>query len=218
MVISQIIVIAIGGEYVGAAIPACLLAVYFIQKFYLRTSIRLRLLDLEAKSPLYSHFMETIEGLSTIRAFGWQESFRDVDMVLLDKSQKPFYLLPCIQLWLNFVLEMLVAGLAVLLVAIVTIVAKNPSAGYLGVALLNLLDVSDTISKLIQSWTSMETSLGAIVRVREVVEQFGQDDDDAKKKELPPTMWAFDGTLRLENVSASYTYELLILYPKSGIC
>lgn len=213
MVISQIIVIAIGGEYIGAAIPACLLAVYLVQKFYLRTSIRLRLLDLEAKSPLYTHFIETIEGLSTIRAFGWQESFRKVDMDLLDKSQKPFYLLPCIQLWLNFVLDMLVAGLAVLLVAIVTIVDKNPSSGFLGVALLNLLDLSDSISRLIQSWTSLETSLGAIVRVREVVEQFEKDDDEGKHKGLLPTTWAFEGTLRFENVTASYTYETLILLP-----
>ncbi len=36
----------------------------------------MRLLDLEAKSPLYSHFIESLSGLVTIRAFGWDENFQ----------------------------------------------------------------------------------------------------------------------------------------------
>jgi len=36
----------------------------------------MRLLDLEAKSPLYSHFIESLSGLVTIRAFGWGETFK----------------------------------------------------------------------------------------------------------------------------------------------
>jgi ABC-type multidrug transport system fused ATPase/permease subunit len=55
--------------------PVLILAVYFLQKFYLRTSRQIRFLDLECKSPLYTHVAETLEGLSTIRAFGWQEAF-----------------------------------------------------------------------------------------------------------------------------------------------
>lgn len=35
----------------------------------------MRILDLEAKSPLYSHFIESLSGLVTIRAFGWGGNF-----------------------------------------------------------------------------------------------------------------------------------------------
>jgi ATP-binding cassette subfamily C (CFTR/MRP) protein 1 len=44
----------------------------------------MRFLDLECKSPLYTHFAETIEGVSTIRAFGWQEPFMKINLELLD--------------------------------------------------------------------------------------------------------------------------------------
>ncbi len=47
-----------------------------LQKYYLRTSRQMRLLDLEAKSPLYSHFIESLSGLVTIRAFGWGDYFQ----------------------------------------------------------------------------------------------------------------------------------------------
>jgi len=84
-----------------------------LQKFYLRTSRQMRLLDLEAKSPLYSHFIETLSGLTTIRAFGWTEIFREQNLALLDTSQKPYYLLFCIQRWLGLVHDLLVTALAV---------------------------------------------------------------------------------------------------------
>ena len=46
-----------------------------LQKYYLKTSRQMRLLDLEAKSPLYSHFLESLTGLVEIRAFGWSDNF-----------------------------------------------------------------------------------------------------------------------------------------------
>ncbi|MAD85040.1 MAG: hypothetical protein CL912_18935 [Deltaproteobacteria bacterium] len=59
-----------------------------IQKYY-RTSRQVRILDLEAKSPLYTHFIETLSGLPTIRAFGWSSSFISQNLNLLDASQSP---------------------------------------------------------------------------------------------------------------------------------
>lgn len=57
-----------------------------IQKFYLRTSRQVRLLDLEAKSPLYTHFIESLSRLGTIRVFGWSEDFVDQNLYTLDNS------------------------------------------------------------------------------------------------------------------------------------
>lgn len=82
-----------------------------LQKYYLRTSRQMRLLDLEAKSPLYSHFIESLQGLGTIRAFGWAEEFNKKNLQILNISQKPYYLLFCIQKWLALILDLLVTVL-----------------------------------------------------------------------------------------------------------
>lgn len=84
----------------------------------LGTSRQMRHLDLEAKSPLYRHFTETGSGVVTIRAFGWEEAFLQENQKLLDYSQKPYYLLFCIQRWLAVVMDLFVAGIAVVLVSI----------------------------------------------------------------------------------------------------
>jgi ATP-binding cassette, subfamily C (CFTR/MRP), member 1 len=79
----------------------------------------MRLLNLEAKSPLYSHFLESLSGLATIRAFGWGENFQVQNHAFLDISQKPYYLLFCIQRWLALILDLLVMVLAVILMILV---------------------------------------------------------------------------------------------------
>ena len=50
--IAQAIIILTGSYWLGVSYPLLILVFYLVQRFYLRTSRQLRLLDLEAKSPL----------------------------------------------------------------------------------------------------------------------------------------------------------------------
>lgn len=92
-VIAGTALIASGATYVAAIIPFCMLAIYAIQKFYLRTSRQMRHLDLEAKSPLYRLFTETTAGIITVRAFGWKQDLMNENLQQLEHSQKPYYMM-----------------------------------------------------------------------------------------------------------------------------
>lgn len=127
-----------GSPLLLPTLPLLLIAVYFLQRTYLRTSRQLRYLDLESRSPLYSHFIETLEGLSTIRAFGWEEAFSRTAAQRLDDSQKPYYLLFCIQRWLQFVLDMITAGVATLVVGLGLGFRGYTEPGLLGVSMTSI--------------------------------------------------------------------------------
>jgi len=116
-----------------------MLAVFFIQRVYLRTSRQLRFLDLETRSPVYSHFLETLEGIVTIRAFDWQQEAAKENIRRLDNSQKPYYLLYCIQRWLALALDLMSAGMAIIVVALATSLRHTTSPGFLGVSMNNVL-------------------------------------------------------------------------------
>ena len=198
-----------------------------LQKFYLRTSCQLRLLDLEAKSPLYSHLLDTHSGLATIRAFGWQEHFRETNLDFLDLSQRPFYLLYCCQRWLNLVLDLTVAGLAVLLVTLALLVKSAPGSVSIGVSLLSILTLGQNLSVLVQDWTMLETSLGAVSRVKSFVAgtpleedyspsplidslpvTFGLSSTTIPASTLAPTIplpsWPSTSTLTFDSLTVSY--------------
>lgn len=137
--IAHLGVLSTGSVYLTATIVPLLLAVYAVQFVYLRTSRQLRFLDLEAKSPLYTHFLETAQGLATIRAFGWQQEMRDEGIRLLEYSQKPFYSLLTIQRWLRLVLGLMISAEAVLIVGLALGLRHMANPGLLGISLNTIL-------------------------------------------------------------------------------
>jgi ATP-binding cassette, subfamily C (CFTR/MRP), member 1 len=198
------VLIFIVSKYMSIFVPFALIVLYYLQKFYLRTSRQMRYLDLEMKSPLYTNFLETKTGLSTIQAFGWQTVWTKRHLGFLDDSQRPFYLLFCIQRWLNLVLDLIVAAFAVLVVSLALLLGHRASGGALGLAMTNLLNYSTNLSYLISAWTELETSIGAIARVRTFERTTEPEEDDNLKDSIPPQGWIGRGDIRFENVTASY--------------
>ncbi|KAE8135416.1 P-loop containing nucleoside triphosphate hydrolase protein [Aspergillus pseudotamarii] len=201
--ICQMVFIGIASKYAAISFPAVILAVYCIQKIYLRTSRQLRFLDLEAKAPLYSHFADCLGGLMTLRAFGWQQAMEEKNHELLDYSQRPFYLLYAIQRWLTLTLDLVVAGIAVLLIVLVVVLRGSMSAGYVGVALLNVILFSQSIKLLVTFWTNLETHIGSILRVKMFSENVPSENLPTENDNLPPD-WPSQGNLIFDSISAEY--------------
>ncbi|KAJ6002742.1 P-loop containing nucleoside triphosphate hydrolase protein [Penicillium sp. IBT 35674x] len=197
-----------GSSYATAAvIPICIIAVYYVATFYVQTSRQLRLLDIETKAPLFSHFLETLSGLSSIRAYGWTEEYRRLSRSTLDNSQRPFYILFCIQRWLNLVLDLIVAAIAVMVIAIALSLRGNSSLSLLGISLFNIVNFSSTLQSLISEWTSLETSIGAVSRIRSYIREAKTEDLDTEVQSVPSS-WPLHGEVEFINITASYETSL----------
>ncbi|MCJ1311899.1 hypothetical protein MMC25_005572 [Agyrium rufum] len=208
--IVQLALIATGSTYMAISIPFFAFGLYILQKVYLRTSRQLRFMDLEARSPVYSHFLETLEGLSVIRAFGWQGEVGDVNIKRLDASQRPYYLLYCIQRWLNLVLDLMVAAMGVIVIALAVQLRASTNAGLLGIALNNILSFNGTLSQLVNYWTELETSLGAIARLKNFESQIKPEEQPGENV-IPPHSWPESGAIEFRNVTAAYNPTALAL-------
>ena len=205
-VIAQTALIATGSTYMAITIPFFLIGLYLLQKVYLRTSRQLRFIDLEAKSPVYSHFLETLEGVATIRAFGWQDQANQTNIKRLDASQRPYYLLYCIQRWLNLVLDLIVTALAIIVVALAVQLRSSTSAGLIGIALNNVLTFNQGLSNLVNYWTQLETSLGAIARLKSFEAKVVPEEKPGEYV-IPSETWPEAGAIEIREVSASYNPE-----------
>ncbi|OAA53807.1 ABC transporter, transmembrane domain, type 1 [Niveomyces insectorum RCEF 264] len=203
VVLCSAAVIATASPYLAITYPFLAAVLYGVQKFYLRTSRQLRLLDLEAKSPLYTHFLDTLRGLATFRAFGWVPAGVARNDRLVDRSQQPAYLLAMVQRWLNFALQVLVALLATVVVTLATQLRSNTA--FTGASLILLMNFGDFVAYIMFAYTQLETSIGAISRLKAFSETVrAESDADGAATVVPPPAWPTRGAIQLVNVSASY--------------
>ena len=197
----QIVILCVLGRYLKATIPVLAVVLFLVQRYYLRTSRQVRLLDIEAKAPIYKLFIETINGVSTIRSYHWQSTFQARHRELLNESQRPFYVLLNIEQWLVLVLNLTVGALAVVIIALATSFTGNISAGAVDVALVLILDFNALLTQCIRAWTMMETSIGAVARIQEFVHDTPVEPSGV---ESPPTNWPSRGAILFEDVVANY--------------
>ncbi|KAI2671649.1 hypothetical protein CBS147355_8641 [Penicillium roqueforti] len=208
--IMQSIVLFVAQPTIAMTLPLCTICVYFIQQTYLRTSRQLRFIDLESKEKLYTSFLETVEGIATIRGFGWEERFAINNVEKLDISQRPLYLLLCLQRWLNVVLDLLIAGIAVILIASAVIFRSTATGADMGIALNMVIAANTTLLRLVENWTTLETSLGAVSRLRSVDEDTPSEDKSWDCLEPSPE-WPNMGSVKIKHVSAGYNSHVPVL-------
>lgn len=189
--------------YLAAAVPFVVVILVLIQRFYLRTSRQLRTLDIEMKAPIFSHFIESLHGLVTIRAFGWTTQSMEKTICLLDVAQRPYYLLLSVQRWLVLVLNLVVAGMVILLLGLGVALRDRVNPGLFGVALVMMTTLGQMIADLIQAWTQLETSLTAVSRIKSFAENTPQETEGSETTFLDED-WPPLGGIRFESVYANY--------------
>lgn len=142
-----------------------------------------------------------MSGLCTIRAFGWVDQSVELNKQLLDASQNPNYLLYMIQRWLTFVLDIIVAVVAVIIVTLA--VKLGGSSAFAGVALTQVMFLNLSLREIILTWTDVETSISSVSRVKDFSENTSSEHLREEVNE-PPKDWPLDGRVEMHSVVASY--------------
>lgn len=149
-----------------------------------------------------THFVDTIKGVATLRAFGWTAASIVENNRHLDTSQQPAYLLAMIQRWLVFVLNVVVAIVAIVVVALAT--QLRSSQGFTGASLITIMSFGDFLAELIRCYILLETSIGAVSRLKTFSETTTPEDLPGEDV-VPPESWPERGLVEIRNMSASYS-------------
>ncbi|KAI1756695.1 putative ABC transporter [Xylaria castorea] len=206
----QVVLLCVAEKWLALSLPICIAVVYVVQKVYLQTSRQLRFLELEARAGVFSSFLESIEGLETIRTLGWSRAVIRENILRVDDSQRPEFLLLCLQRWLNVVLDLLAAAIATSVVAIAVGFQGHVSGAQVGIALNIMLVANTTLLRLVENWTLLETSLGAIARLR-TLENMTPFEGGRGSGLDPAQDWPQRGNIQLKNATASYQSENVAL-------
>ncbi|KAJ4355481.1 uncharacterized protein N0V89_003497 [Didymosphaeria variabile] len=121
---------------------------------------------------------------------------------LLNTSQRPAYLLQMIQEWLNLVLGLVVMAVAVVLV--VLSLQFHAQSAFAGASLYSLITLGENLAGIVLYYTRLETSIGAIARLRTFNESVKPEDRDEHEDVFPSEQWPRTGAVEIKGVSAAY--------------
>ncbi|MGH0124216.1 UNVERIFIED_CONTAM: hypothetical protein FKN15_024645 [Acipenser sinensis] len=175
----------------------------FIQSFYVATSCQLRRLESVSRSPIYTHFNETVQGASVIRAFGEQPRFILQTNQRVDENQKSYFPRFVATRWLAVNLEFLGNGI-VLSAAIFSVMAKGTlSPGIVGLSVSHALQVTGILSWIVRSWTDVENNIVSVERVKEYADTPKEAAWTLENSPMPPA-WPQTGTIELRGYGLQY--------------
>uniref|UniRef100_A0A4W6CQ66 ATP-binding cassette, sub-family C (CFTR/MRP), member 2 n=1 Tax=Lates calcarifer TaxID=8187 RepID=A0A4W6CQ66_LATCA len=201
-VLGTLFVICLATPFFTIVIVPLALVYYFVQRFYVATSRQLRRLDSVSRSPIYSHFSETVSGLSVIRAYGHQERFLKHNEITIDENLKSVYPWIVSNRWLAIRLEFL-GNLVVFFAALFAVISRDSlDSGLVGLSISYALNVTQTLNWLVRMTSELETNIVAVERVSE----YSEIENEAQwvNNTRPPEKWPEEGRLQFKNYKVRY--------------
>ncbi|XP_051024187.1 LOW QUALITY PROTEIN: multidrug resistance-associated protein 1 [Acomys russatus] len=206
-VIGAVIVILLATPIAAVIIPPLGLVYFFVQRFYVASSRQLKRLESVSRSPVYSHFNETLLGVSVIRAFEEQERFIRQSDLKVDENQKAYYPSIVANRWLAVRLEC-VGNCIVMFAALFAVISRHKlSAGLVGLSVSYSLQITAYLNWLVRMSSEMETNIVAVERLKE----YSETEKEAPwqiQETAPPSTWPHSGRVEFRDYCLRYREDL----------
>uniref|UniRef100_A0A673CJH5 ATP-binding cassette, sub-family C (CFTR/MRP), member 3 n=1 Tax=Sphaeramia orbicularis TaxID=375764 RepID=A0A673CJH5_9TELE len=187
-----------------AVVIAPLAFIYvFVQRFYVATSRQLKRLESVSRSPIYSHFSETITGSSVIRAYSRHSAFVLMSDMKVDENQKSYYPGIVSNRWLGVRIEF-IGNCIVLFAALFAVTGKdNLDPGLVGLSVSYALQVTMSLNWMVRMTSDLENNIVAVERVKEYSETKTEAPWDIEDKKPHPD-WPTMGNVEFHDYSVRY--------------
>ncbi|XP_071376110.1 multidrug resistance-associated protein 1 isoform X3 [Centroberyx affinis] len=196
-------IILVATPLVAIIIPPLGLLYFFVQRFYVASSRQLKRLESVSRSPVYTHFNETLLGTTVIRAFGEQQRFIQESDCRVDHNQKAYYPSIVANRWLAIRLEF-VGNCIVSFAALFAVMAReNLSPGIMGLSISYALQLTASLTWLVRMSSEMETNIVAVEKVKEYSDTAKEAEWTHQPSSLPPG-WPTAGYIDIRGLGLRY--------------
>lgn len=176
---------------------------FFVQRFYVATSRQLKRLESVSRSPIYSHFSETVTGCSVIRAYDRHSAFITLSDLKVDDNQKSHYPGLVSNRWLGVRIEF-IGNCIVLFAALFAVTGKRDlNPGLVGLSVSYALQVTMSLNWMVRMSSDLENNIVAVERVKEYSETKTEAPWEVEDKKPPPD-WPTHGNVEFHDYSVRY--------------
>ncbi|XP_067572446.1 ATP-binding cassette sub-family C member 3 isoform X1 [Pseudorca crassidens] len=201
--ISTLVVIVASTPLFAVVILPLAVLYLLVQRLYVATSRQLKRLESISRSPIYSHFLETVTGSSVIRAYGRSQDFEAISDAKVDTNQRSCYPYIVSNRWLGVRVEF-VGNCVVFFTALFAVIGRSSlSPGLVGLSVSYALQVTLALNWMIRTISDLESNIVAVERVKE----YSKTETEAPwvvEGSRPPVGWPLQGEVEFRNYSVRY--------------
>ncbi|KAJ2209219.1 hypothetical protein IW139_000004 [Coemansia sp. RSA 353] len=202
------------------ALVPLLVASWGLIYVYLRTSVEIQRVAAISRSPLYAHYTETLQGLSTIRAYRAQERYIAQADFMLDNANRPHWYSLAVQSWIWLRVDYLSHLLTLVICLIIVAQPTRWDAAAVGLMLVQATQMGAYATYAGRGWSELQNNMNSVERVSYYATMLDKEDTletNATKCAVSSTaitmrpitaMWPERGTVIVRNLSMRYRPEL----------
>ncbi|XP_048239475.1 multidrug resistance-associated protein 1-like [Haliotis rufescens] len=202
-VLSSIIVISYTTPIFLAVVFPLVILYHFVQGYYVTTSRQLKRLESKARSPIYSHFGETLSGASVIRSFQAQSRFIKESEDRVDTNQRFSFYAFCALRWQGVRLE-IIGNIIVLAASLFAVISRDTlSGGLVGLSVSYAIEITANLNWLVQLISEVQTQVVSVERVKQYTEITSEPAWDIPERR-PNHDWPDSGMVKFLDYSTRY--------------
>ncbi|XP_063232793.1 LOW QUALITY PROTEIN: multidrug resistance-associated protein 1-like [Bacillus rossius redtenbacheri] len=188
--------------FMSMIVPLAIIYI-FIQRFFVASSRQLKRLESISRSPIFSHFGESITGASTIRAYSLQQKFEKESEETVDTNQMCYYPGMIANRWLAIRLETL-GNLIIFAASLFAVLGRESvDPGLVGLSISYSLQVTGTLNWLVRMATDVETNIVAVERLKEYAD-CKQEAPWENASEKVSQDWPSEGSVQFQDYKVRY--------------
>ncbi|KAF9384934.1 hypothetical protein CPB97_005270 [Podila verticillata] len=202
------IIIIISVNTPAFLIPAVfIVAIYIvIGLLYVPISRDLKRINSNSRSPILNHFNETLNGLATIRAYGFERQFMTKNLDNLDDNNRSFFLLWSTNRWLHWRVDVTGASVSFITGVLVLQSWGKIEPGWAALSLTYSLMFTSTIVWVIRMYASNEMNMNSVERLTEYME-LEEEPPAVIEGSRPPAHWPHAGEIVVDHLVMKYAPE-----------
>lgn len=210
LVFASLTAIIISDKFVVLLIIPCIFAYGLLVGKYRYFARDIQRLESISKSPIFTRITETLDGLSTVRAAGYQAMFKVQTLADIDLNQACTLLRERAQLWLSMRLEMLsvIISTASALFPLLPFAINDARAAFVGVALTHSLELAKFTQSLTQMLAQLEQKFTSPERIFEYCALESEAPNVMPPDAALPAGWPLKGGIEFKDVTMRYRPEL----------
>ncbi|XP_076057951.1 multidrug resistance-associated protein 1-like [Oratosquilla oratoria] len=190
------IVVTASTPMVAVVLVPIFVLYYFIQVVFVDSARQIVRLKSVAKSPVLSHISETVQGATTVRAFGRQRDFIRESASRVDRTQTAAYLDRVAQCWLGIRLQVIGNGIVFAAALMGVFSRETISPGMVGLSITYALSVTMALAWFIQISSRIQTNIVSVERIMDYIQK-EKESPRTIAETAPPPSWPAHGGVSL---------------------